>query len=90
MKYFKSYWNERTGDPLSNDWGTSWWYFETNDELVVIRQLTLFGNGKVLKYDNDHLEDKFGGLAEQPLEETGEMLAIEGSEFEKIWKESLS
>lgn len=85
MRYFKRYWDESTGDDLTDSWGNSWFYFETDDELNVIRQIQLFENGQALKYDPEYLEDKLGGLAEVPLDDEFFPFAIEASEFEWVW-----
>lgn len=67
-KYFKSFWNESTGDELTNDWGNSTYYFESDKELNVLRQIQVFKNGKVLKYDKINNEDEYGFLTDQPLD----------------------
>ncbi|MDP5106154.1 MAG: hypothetical protein NWQ31_08285 [Polaribacter sp.] len=66
MKYFSQYWDENRDDEYA-DWGFSNWYFETNDADEVLKQITVYKNGKVTKYDNNHLEDEFGGLCEGAL-----------------------
>ncbi|WP_277228629.1 DUF433 domain-containing protein [Hymenobacter sp. YC55] len=85
MKYFKRYWNETTGNDLTDSWGASYYYFETNDQLNVVRQLQLFEKGQVLKYNTEYLEDNLGGLAEVPLEEEFELFQIKKEEFEQLW-----
>jgi len=67
-RYFKKFWNENTGDELTDSWGNSIYYFETDLNLSVTKQLQLFQNGKILKYDDQHLEDEFGFLTDQPLD----------------------
>ncbi|RSK44756.1 hypothetical protein [Hymenobacter perfusus] len=68
MRYYKRYWEETTGDIATDNWGTSCFYFETDEQLCVQRQLQVFGNGQVLKYDINYVEDKLGGLSEAPLD----------------------
>ena len=51
MRYFKKNWEETTGDELTDDWGVSIFYFETDDSLNVLKQIQIFENGKILKYD---------------------------------------
>lgn len=84
--YFNRPWNETTGDPLTEDWGTSTYYFETNQNGEVVRQLEVYSNSKRLKYTREHLQDKFGGLSEVPLDlvEFGEF-QINKDEFEEAW-----
>jgi hypothetical protein len=67
MKFFRRRWSEARGDAYAF-WGPSWWYFATDDEGVVRQQAEVYDNGCVLVYNNDHVEDEFGGLADQPLD----------------------
>jgi len=60
--YFKRSWDETTGEELTDGWGSSTYYFETDEKLNITRQLQLFDNGKILKYDTEYVDDKFGGL----------------------------
>ena len=86
MKYFKKNWEETTGDELTDDWGVSIFYFETDDSLNVLKQIQIFENGNILKYDELNNEDEFGAMADQSLEEE-EFLDCEISkeEFYNIW-----
>jgi len=88
LKYFKRYWEETTGDGLTDSWGTSYYYFETDDQLNVLRQLQVSENGQILKYDTEYLEDKFGGLSEVLLDEEFEPFEIDKAEFEQVWLSS--
>lgn len=84
--YFKRHWNETTGDPLTDDWGTSDYYFETNLSGEVLRQIQVFENGWQLFYDNENPNDDYGGLSDQPLDlEEFEQFKISKEEFEAIW-----
>ena len=86
VNYYKRNWDETTGEELTDSWGTSAYYFETDDEGNVIRQLQLFSNGNALKYDTKYLDDKFGGLSEVPLDlEEFEPFVISADEFEQHW-----
>ena len=62
LYYFKRPWDETTGDPETNAWGTSD-YFETDDKGDVYRQLQIYQQGQSLRYDQNHLEDQYGGLS---------------------------
>ncbi|WP_452601865.1 hypothetical protein [Pontimicrobium sp. MEBiC06410] len=86
MNYYKRNWNETRGDQYDS-WEKSIWYFETDDKGVVLRQVEAYENGKVLKYDNQNIEDEFGGLADQNLD-LNEFVkfSIEKEEFENKWK----
>jgi uncharacterized protein (DUF433 family) len=86
LNYYKRKWEETTGDDLTNSWGVSTYYFETDDVGTVKRQLQLFEKGQVLKYDTDYIEDKFGGLSEVSLDlEEFNLYYIPSDEFERIW-----
>ncbi len=86
VNYYKRDWDETTGDDPTDRWGTSTYYFETDDEGNVTRQLQVFKNGKTLKYDTEYIEDKFGGLSEATLDhEEFKPYHIHGDEFERLW-----
>jgi hypothetical protein len=84
MRYFKHHWDEY---PIGRaDWGSSWWYFETDDAGVVIRQIEVYERGPTLRYDENHVYDEFGGLTDQALEFTDfEEFEILPEEFGRIW-----
>ena len=89
MNYYKRHWDETTGDELTNSWGTSRYYFETDNDNNVVRQIQLFENGKALKYDTEYLDDDFGGLSDQPLDiEEFEEFKTTHSDFENIWQQT--
>jgi uncharacterized protein (DUF433 family) len=87
--YFKRHWDETTGEELTDNWGLSTYYFETDEKLNVTRQLQLFDNGKILKYDTEYVDDKFGGLSEIQVDinEFAEY-RITKKEFEQLWENS--
>ena len=86
MRYFKKNWEETTGDELTDDWGVSIFYFETDDSLNFLKQIQIFENGNILKYDELNNENEFGAMADQSLEEK-EFLDCEitKEEFYNIW-----
>ncbi len=85
MRYFKRHWNETRGDQYES-WGKSVWFLETDKTGEVLRQIEIYKNGKVLKYDRQNIEDKFGGLADQKLDlNEFEQYSIEQEEFESKW-----
>jgi uncharacterized protein (DUF433 family) len=88
MYHFTKKWNESTGEELTDSWGTSTFYFETDENFNVLRQIQIFENGKALKYDLEYIDDKFGGLAEAPIELDG-FNEIKKSEFEELWERSV-
>lgn len=85
--YFKRHWDETTGEELTDSWGLSIYYFETDEKLNVTRQLQLFENGKILKYDTEYINDKFGGLSKIQLDisEFADY-RIDENEFEQVWQ----
>lgn len=85
--YFKRFWDETTGDPLTDSWGTSTYYFETDINGNVLRQIEIYANGRKLKYDFEFTEDKYGGLSKVPLDlkQFGDF-RINQQEFEVVWR----
>lgn len=88
MRYFKFRWNEPDGDEF-DDWGKSTFYQEVDKEFWAIRQIEIYDNGNVLKYDEKHSGDEFGMLADQRLKEVIKdqtISEITQEEFEQIWR----
>lgn len=87
-RYFKYRWEETRGDEYA-DWGFSTFYTELDSEYYALRQIEVYDNGNILKYDETCLDDKFGMLAEKALseEELEESNCIEISkkEFDEKW-----
>lgn len=86
-RYFKKFWNETTGDELTDSWGKSTYYFETDENYNVLKQIQVFENKKILKYDEQNFEDQYGFLTDRPLEieDLGDSELSE-IDFYKIWK----
>jgi hypothetical protein len=91
MKYFKAKWNESRGDKYDN-WGTSIWYLELDEENHPVRQIEVYQNGNRLKYDSVKISDDFGMLGDQAIEiEEINGIELSHSEFESQWEiESLN
>ncbi len=86
MNYYRRYWEDSTGDELTHSWGKSIWYFETDENSCVLRQVIVFETGQILKYAEEYPDDEFGGLSDQPLDpDEFEASQIEMSEFEINW-----
>jgi hypothetical protein len=86
MNYYKRHWDETTGEELTDSWGTSTYYFETDQENNVLRQIQVFENGNGLKYWNAFAEDNYGAMSDQPLDSDDfEQHKIGKAEFEKAW-----
>ena len=82
MLYFRVFLSE------PGDWGTCTFYFETDDNLWPVRQIEVYENGTVLSYDEFHLMDEYGRLADQPftLSLAGlDEFEIDAGEFEHVW-----
>ncbi|MBW7674220.1 DUF7677 family protein [Chryseobacterium chendengshani] len=85
-RYFKKFWNETTGDAVTDSWGNSKYYFETDEKLNVLKQIQLFENENILKYDEQNFEDQYGFLTDHPLEiEDYEDSEISEIDFYEIW-----
>ena len=85
MPFFKRNWDQTRGDEQA-EWGTSTWYFETGSDMWATRQIEIYANGTVLHYDEEHSEDKYGGLAEAALDaQDFAPFEVTGSEFEEAW-----
>ena len=66
-KYYRRKWAEIRDDKFA-DWGKSVWFFEVNLEGFPTKQIEKYENGQILKYDLCHIQDEFGGLADQPID----------------------
>jgi hypothetical protein len=85
MNYFLQFWDENRDDEYSS-WGTSTWYFETNDVDNVLKQITIYKNGKIVKYSEDKLKDELGMLCDQTLTiDDCDGDEITKKEFYKLW-----
>ena len=86
MNYYKKFWDEATGEELTDSWGTSTYYFETDLDNFVQRQIQVFQNGNGLKYWVEFMEDSYGILSDQPLDSNDFGLhKIDRNEFETVW-----
>jgi hypothetical protein len=67
---------------------TEQWHFgavEDDDELVVIRQLTIEGDGTRHAYSADHIEDTWGFLTDQPLDDFEYLSPSTADAFNAAW-----
>jgi hypothetical protein len=91
MIYFKRYFNENTGRELTDAWGTCTYYFETDADGNVSKQMEIFYNSKVLKYSKLAKSDEFGGISLVPLDLEDEgFINISEDEFSDLWERSSS
>ncbi|WP_188467184.1 hypothetical protein [Bizionia arctica] len=87
MKYYKRNWEETRGDDFDS-WGKSIWLFETENSGQPTKQIEIYENGKVLKYDQTKLEDEYGGLGDQELDlDEFSDFEITEQEFKQNWNE---
>jgi hypothetical protein len=85
MKYCKWFWDESLGGAFE-EWGTSTYFMEINDNSRVVRQIEVYENGNVLFYDATHLGDDYGMLSDKRMEkEDIQEFEITKGEFELIW-----
>ena len=76
-RYYNRYWKEE---------GINY-YFETDLEGFPIRQIEIWDNGKILKYDEKKSSDKDGFLADKPLDiKEFSDFEIDKIDFEKAWQ----
>jgi hypothetical protein len=84
--FFKRPWDETSGNPKTDNWGTSIYYFETDEKGDVSKQMEVYRNDKTLKYSNLNMEDDFGGLTDHALDLTDKAyISIDKNEFFKLW-----
>lgn len=86
MKYFVRDWPESRGDE-HDDWGASRWFFETDDQGAVIRQIEVYASGPTLRYDREHDQDAHGRLSEKPLDlNEFQVFKTDVETFRAAWK----
>ena len=69
-------------------WGHSVWYFEVDADGWPIRQIEVYDVGPVIRYGPEHEEDRYGGLGQASLDDSGEdwsPYAITRGAFERVW-----
>jgi hypothetical protein len=67
MPFYRRRWKESRGDD-HHDWGAATYYFWVHDGAVE-QQVEVYDSGVRLAYDRYHLDDEFGMLAREPLED---------------------
>jgi hypothetical protein len=85
LRYFRRHWAENRGDRYSG-WGEATYFLETDGQLYPTRQMEVYENGTVLKYDSPEREDDYGFLSYVQLD-AGEFAPFEitKEEFEDAW-----
>ena len=60
--------------------------FETDEDGEVLRQIEFYQNGQSLRYDQNHIDDEYGGLSKVPLDlNEFDDFKINKEEFEEAW-----
>jgi hypothetical protein len=63
VRYFRGRWAESHAD-----WGASTWLWADDDDGLVLEQWEIYDGGQVLHYDQRHLVDEYGMLADQEVD----------------------
>jgi len=85
--YHKRKFNEPTTENNEN-WGNCEYYFETNQDGEIIRQIEPYQNGKVLRYSEMNIKDEYGFLADQSIDlKEFSQFEISKIEFENKWEQ---
>ena len=85
MQYYLRRWAESRGDEFAT-WGPATYYFETDGHGAVLRQVEVYAAGQVLRYDTTLIDDRYGRLAEKPLDLIEfEPFASTREAFEEVW-----
>lgn len=84
-KFYKFRWEE-TKLGTCSEWGNSTYYIAANPKGEIEKQIEIFDNGRALLYTLNHLDDEYGGLADQPItnEEAAQLTEITEEEFQII------
>jgi hypothetical protein len=83
--YYKRHFDESRIEK-SETWGTCDYYFESNQNGEILRQIEVYENGKRLKYSEELIEDEFGFLADQNIDLSEfEQFTINKKDFEYQW-----
>jgi hypothetical protein len=80
-------------DFLAAEWGEFVRYMEVADDQYAVRQVEVFDNGNVLRYDRSHWCDDFGQLLGLRFSRKPKWAGffpgaelIEVAEFERVWR----
>jgi hypothetical protein len=86
-----------TRGPLVREWGRISMYVEVGDDQRAIRQVDVFDNGNVLRYDRSHQWDNYGMLVGAKFSRKPKWAKffpgaelISGDDFERIWRSAQS
>ena len=78
------------------EWGRITRYCEVADDQYAVRQVDIYDNGNILRYDREHRRDIYGMLSGLRFSRKPKWAdyfpgaeIITASEFEKIWRKAL-
>jgi hypothetical protein len=87
LRCLRREWDElRSGDHAA--WGTAVFFFETDAQLMALRQVEVYASGPRLCYDHTWPEDEHGFLSDGrvfPDDEWPELFEITPRQFEAEW-----
>lgn len=93
MLYFKVPGRSIRNDFLAWDWGEFVRYVDVADDQFATRQVEIFDNGNVLRYDRVHWCDAFAMLVRLKFSRKPKWVVffpgaeeITAAEFEKVWQ----
>jgi hypothetical protein len=96
MRYFKERGRCLRHESLAAGWGECVRFVEIGDDRHALRQVEVYRDGRMLRYDRSHWCDKFGQLfgclfSHKQKAIYGRVGAevIESKEFERAWREAL-
>jgi hypothetical protein len=96
MRYFKERGRCLRRNSLAADWGECVRYVEIGNDRYADRQVEVYSDGRVLRYDRSHWCDRFGQLfgclfSHKQKAIDGRLGAefIEAKEFERAWRKAL-
>lgn len=87
-RFFRRKWDLPRTDQWAS-WRASWWFFETDADGMVQRQIQVYENGPVLRYGPGHASDEYGGLAVGRsiwADEDWSRWEIDRATFEDVWQ----
>ncbi len=78
------------------DWGRITQYREVADDQFAVRQVDVYENGNVLRYDQSHRRDDYGSLMGRKFSRKPKWAVdfpgaeiISAGEFDKVWQKAL-
>jgi hypothetical protein len=96
MRYFKECGRCLRRDSLAADWGECVRYVEIGEDRYAVRQVEVYSDGRVLRYDRSQWCDLFGQLFGCQFSHKQKAIggrlgaeAIDAKEFERAWREAL-